>query len=182
MANSTKWPIRSFSKPSSRRARPTRSIESRRPDLKRLGIVPQQIAGGDEYYMHGQFNILGNVQLRATARVVQTTGKESSVIAGQIDGRFNNDATFPNEWRPILPNPGGNGPAPLGNSNVYISAGGYMKITEFLPVRGALLVEYHLVYDEPTGWFNGVNLLRSRLQQKATEDVRAIRRSALRAH
>jgi hypothetical protein len=42
---------------------------------------------------------------------------------------------------------------------------------------GALLVEYHLVYDEPPGWFGkSADLLRSKLYMKAEDDVRLFRR------
>ena len=143
-------------------------------------IERQKNPGRDEYFVNGQFLMLpkdNRVQLSATARVEQTTGNESSVLAGLIDPRFNDDANFPNEWRPVLQNGGGPGGVPqLGSPVTYTSAGGYAKITELSGVGGAVLVEYHLVYDEPNGWFGGANLLRPKLQSKAEDDVRTFRR------
>jgi len=152
-------------------------------ELKARQIVRQKNPGQDEYFVNGQFMLLpkdNRAQLSATARVVQTTGKESSVLAALIDPEFNNDATYPNEWRPVLQSGRGAGVAPQFGAPVpYTSAGGYAKITELSGVGGALLLEYHLVYDEPNGWFNGANLLRPKLQQKAEDDVRTFRRKVL---
>jgi hypothetical protein len=107
---------------------------------------------------------------------LQTTGGESSVLAGLIDPRFNEDADFPNEWRPVLGVDGGK--LQLGNPTTYISAGGYTKITRLhaAQAQGVELVEYHLVYEEPNGWFNGQNPLRSKLYDQALQDVPNYRR------
>ncbi|HEY2147332.1 MAG TPA: hypothetical protein VGH32_05310, partial [Pirellulales bacterium] len=65
----------------------------------------------------------------------------------------------------------------LGPPSAYISAGGYLKATMLGQPAGALLVEYHLVYDEPPGWFGkSADLLRSKLYMKAEDDVRLFRR------
>jgi hypothetical protein len=71
---------------------------------------------------------------------------------------------------------GPNGQPLLGSPTTYVSAGGYLKATKLAQPNGALLVEYHLVYDEPAGWFDGKNLLRPKLNTKAEDDVRLFRR------
>lgn len=142
-------------------------------DLKQRQIVPRTIPGGNEWFVHGTFKLLPanvRVQVQSTVRVVETREKESATIAGQTDRRFDMDAKFPNEWRPA---PAGvvGGPAVL-----YYSTGGYAKVTQLVEPAGALLVEYHLIYDEPQGWFGGANLLRSKFPQSTPDDVRSFRR------
>jgi len=141
-------------------------------DLKQRQIVPRTTPDGKEWFVHGTFNLLQTdvrVQVQATERVVQTTTKESTTLAGQIDRRFDSDAKYPNEWRPA---PGGvvGGPPVL-----YFSSGAYSRVTKLVKPAGALLVEYHFVYDEPVGWFGGANLLRSKLPQQADQNVKDFR-------
>ena len=141
-------------------------------DLKQRQIVPRTIQDGKEWFVHGTFNLLQTdvrVQVQASERVVQTTTKESATIAGQIDRRFDSDAKYPNEWQPA---PGG----VVGGSPVlYFSSGAYSKVTKLAKPAGALLVEYHFVYDEPEGWFGGANLLRTKLLQLADQNVKDFR-------
>lgn len=142
-------------------------------ELKQRQVVPRKIAGGDEWFVHGTFKLLPadvRVQVQATERVVETTTKESTTIAGQIDRRFDSDAKFPNEWRPA---PGG---VVGGQAILYYSSGSYSKVTKLIQPVGALLVEYHFVYDEPEAWFGGANLLRSKFPQSTPSDVRSFRR------
>ncbi|HEX4000332.1 MAG TPA: hypothetical protein VHX65_17405 [Pirellulales bacterium] len=142
-------------------------------DLKRRNIVPRTIPAGNEWFVHGVFKLLQTqvlVQVQGTSRAVETTTKESTTLGCQIDRRFDGDSKFPNDWRPA---PGGvvqNSPTP------YDSFGGYAKVTRLVEPAGALFVEYHLVYDEPQGWFNGANLLRAKLPQATPGDVREFRR------
>jgi hypothetical protein len=142
-------------------------------DLKQRQIVPRVIPNGDEWFVHGTFKLLPagvRLQVQATERVVETKTKESATIAGQIDRRFDNDARYPNDWRPAPQGVVGGPPT------LYYSSGAYAKVTQLVQPAGALLVEYHFVYDEPQPWFNGANLLRSKLPQSAPDDVRTFRR------
>jgi hypothetical protein len=160
-------------------------IDVLQPNGLPMGIQTQNIPGGGDWFVHGQFMILSNdqrVQVRGTAHVMETTNNDSGTLAAIVDPRFNQDPNFPNEWRPVQRNPNGqvvkgpNGKALLGDPSPYVSAGGYLKATKLIRPAGALLVEYHLVYDEPPGWFGGKNLLRPKLNTKAEDDVRMFRR------
>jgi len=141
-------------------------------DLKERQIVPRIIADGNEWFVHGTFKLLQTdvrVQVQATERVVETTTKESATLAGQIDRRFDRDVMFPNEWRP----------APRGvvgePASLYVSSGAYSKVTKLVQPAGALLVEYHFVYEEPESWFNGHDLLRTKFPQIAPGNVQDFR-------
>jgi hypothetical protein len=150
-----------------------------------MGIQTQKIAGGGEWFVHGQFMILSadkRVKVHGTAHTMETTTNDSGTVAAIIDQRFNQNPTFPNEWRPVLRDANGQirldakGQPLLGGPSPYVSAGGYLKATKLIQPAGALLVEYHLVYEEPFGWFGGKNLLRTKLNAKAEDDVRTFRR------
>ena len=91
----------------------------------------------------------------------QSHTDESVVVAISIDPRFSADNDFPNSWRSMSRGTGRS--LQLGDAQPYQAAGGYMKATRLAKTSGALLIEYHLVFEEPQGWFNGSNLLRSKL-------------------
>ncbi len=164
---------------------PNDHIDVLQPTDLPMGIQTQKIPGGGDWFVHGQFMILSNdqrVQVRGTAHVMETTNNDSGTLGAIVDPRFNQNPNFPNEWRPVVRNANGqvqrgpNGKALLGQPSPYVSAGGYLKVTKLIQPAGALLVEYHLVYDEPAGWFGDRNILRAKLNMKAQDDVRMFRR------
>ncbi len=153
-------------------------------------IQPLNSPGVTEYYAHTSIMIFPNdarVKVQATGHATETLnppapGNTMSVTLGtMIDPRFNTDREFPNIWQPVIRTPGAsvNAAPNLGQATLYNGAGGYVKITTVLSNAAppdTLLVEYHLVYDEPQAWFDGKNLLRSKLPQQAPDDVRDFRR------
>ena len=158
-----------------------------------MGIPPPQqpAGGGGDWYAHGVFTLLSNdprVRVEGTAHTVETVTNESGTIGGILDQRFNQNPKYPNQWQPILRNANGGilknakGKPQLGPPTPYDSAGGYMKVTKLVQPAGALFVEYHLVYDEPQGWFSGRDLLRPKLRIKTEGDVRSFRKQVLEAN
>ena len=69
----------------------------------------------------------------------------------------------------------------LGPPTPYRGLAGYLQVTELGFKPGALLVECHGVLVEPTGWFDGRNLLASKLPAVAQENMRSFRRKLARA-
>ena len=57
----------------------------------------------------------------------------------------------------------------------YDGFGGYAKATQLESPEGAILIESHFVFCEPTGWFNGANLLGSKLPITIQNEVRSFR-------
>jgi hypothetical protein len=139
-------------------------------ELARRGIEPD---GGRESFRHVETDILGRVKLRATARVVWTTTRESVVIAAAVDPRFRGDQAFPNQWQSVVRE---GGAARFGPANAWAGAAFYVKITRLAEPAGALFVEQHVVFAEPAGWFGGANLLRPKLPLVIQGKVRAMRR------
>lgn len=159
-------------------------IDVLQPDQLPMEIKTQKFPGGGEWFVHGQFMIMSKdqrVKVRGTAHAMETTTPESGTLAAIVDQHFNQNPAYPNEFRLVLRDGNGNvlrdtkGNSQLGPPTVYYSTGGYIKATQLKQPATAIFVEYHLVYDEPTAWFGGANLLRSKLYGKTETDVHNFR-------
>ena len=126
-----------------------------------------------EGYGHIEFDFLEKVRLKVTGHAMWSKTAESVVAAAEIDPRFRGDAELGNEWRSI--NKAG-GAAAIGPVQPYGGAGFYLKITKLAGQEGALFVEQHIVFSEPAGWFDGANLLRSKLPIVVQSNVRNMRK------
>lgn len=118
--------------------------------------------------------ILERVRLSGIGFGARRNTEESIIAAWKLDERFANDPQFANQWRPIVRDAVGRDV--LGPPQPYAGAGGYLKITRLIEPDGALFVECHSVFDEPHGWFDGKNLLRSKLPLIVQDNVRTLRR------
>jgi hypothetical protein len=156
-------------------------------DVLKATDLPMEIPapGAGEWYVHGQFMVLSHdmrMRVRGTAHAMETTNARSGILAAITDQRFNNNPNFPNEWRTVLRDANqqilrdAKDDPQLGQPMLYFSTGGYIKTTKLVIPADAVLVEYHLVYDEPLGWFGGHNLLRGKLYTPTENNVRGFRR------
>jgi hypothetical protein len=143
-------------------------------ELQQRGLKIVDTGEMKDRYAHIQMPLFSMVQISGTGYGVQTTDKESVLVAFKLDPKLAKDAKYPNEWRPFVNNAAGN--KVPGDPTPYEGAGGYLKVTELkgqkLPV---VFIEYHLIFDEPHGWFNGAATLSSKLPTKYDEDVRQFR-------
>ncbi len=128
----------------------------------------------EERYSHGVFIVLDRVELRAALHTVVTRQPDSLLATTRIDPRFDKDRDFPNVWRKITVDE--EGQRTLGPAHPYPGARGYLKITRLHEPMGALFIEYHLIYSEPQGWFNGADPLTSKLPAIIQSEVRSFRR------
>lgn len=142
--------------------------------LQQRGLEAEDTAGRKQGYLAATANLLDRVQLSTTHRVVVTRGQESVLAAGIIDPAFDDDAEYPNQWRPVERDRQGR--FHLGDARPYRAAGFYAKATPLEEPAGALFIEYHQVFGEPAGWFGGANLLRSKLPLMVQDGVRKLRR------
>lgn len=126
-----------------------------------------------ELYSYGIFFILERVELNAALHTIITRQGDSLLAATQIETRLDKDADFPNRWRKITLDEEGR--RKLGLFQPYAGAGGYLKITRLHEPKGALFVEYHLVYTEPKGWFNGADPLFPKLPAIIKSEVGTFR-------
>ncbi|HEX4608730.1 MAG TPA: hypothetical protein VH092_11055 [Urbifossiella sp.] len=123
-----------------------------------------------------EFDFLEKVRLKLTGHAAWSRTAESVVAAAEIDPRFRGDPEFPNEWRALSKD---GGPARVGDPVGYGGAGMYLRITRLHEPAGAMFIEQHVVFAEPAGWFNGANLLRSKLPAAVQINVRNMRREWL---
>jgi hypothetical protein len=138
---------------------------------------PQHIANpgdSEERFAYTVATILERVELRQTLRCVLSRTTESVVISSLVDRRFDGDKDFPNLYHRLVRDD--NGDTTKGPATPYSGAGGYMKATQLAQPKGAILVEYHSIYSEPRDWFNGANLLQSKLPILLQSRVRELRR------
>jgi hypothetical protein len=126
-----------------------------------------------EAYAHATFPLFDRVLLAVTSHVMQTRNDESALVASVLDPRLEHDREFPIFWQKLERDV--NGKLVPGEKHPYRGVGSYAKITKLLDPPGALFVECHVVFDEPHGWFDGVNLLRSKLPLLVQENVRKFR-------
>lgn len=140
-------------------------------DLAKRGITVADAK--KEGYGHVEFPFLEKVQIKATGRAVWTNTGQSVLVAAEIDPRFKGDAEFPNQWQSIIKEAG---QTKLGPSSQWAGAGFYLKITKLAEPAGALFIEQHIVFAEPTGWFDGANLLGSKLPLVIQHNIRTMRK------
>jgi hypothetical protein len=143
-----------------------------REQLAKRGIKLTPEQEKHESYGFVEFDFLEKVRIRATGRAVWSKNEQSLVAAGQIDPRFLNDPEFPDDWRSITKEAGG---VKVGPPHPWSGAGFYVKVTKLAEPAGTLFVEQHVVFAEPTGWFEGANLLRSKLPLVVQRNVRNMR-------
>ena len=143
-----------------------------REQLARRKIVLTPEQEKHESYGFVEFDFLEKVRLRVTGRAVWSKNPQSLVAAGQIDPRFLGDPEFPDDWRSIAKGAGG---VKVGPPHPWSGAGFYLKVTKLAEPAGTLFCEQHVVFAEPTGWFEGANLLRSKLPPVVQRNVRNMR-------
>lgn len=144
-----------------------------RDQLAKRKIVLTAEQEKHESYGFVEFDFLEKVRLRATGRAVWSKNEQSMVAAGVIDPRFQGDPDFPNDWRSITRGAGG---AKVGPAQPWSGAAFYLKVTKLAQPAGAVFLEQHVVFAEPTGWFEGANLLRSKLPPVVQNNVRNMRK------
>ncbi|MBX7166287.1 MAG: hypothetical protein K1X74_08045 [Pirellulales bacterium] len=127
-----------------------------------------------EAFSAGAASLWKRVEVASVTHSLWTRSPESLLAAAQTDHRFDDDAEHPNRWWPLELTP--QGTLQRGQPQVYPGVGMYLKVTRLHEPAGALFCEGHLVFAEPLGWFDGNNLLGSKLPAIVQSRVRALRR------
>jgi hypothetical protein len=140
-------------------------------DLKKRN-VPAPANPNAEGYGHVEFDFLDKVRLEATGHATWSRTADSVVVAAEVDPRFQDDKEFPNRWSPLTK---ASGELKAGPPNPWGGAATYIKVTKLREPAGAVFVEQHTVFAEPNGWFDGANLLRSKLPIAVQNAVRTFR-------
>jgi hypothetical protein len=127
-----------------------------------------------ERYVHTVASIMDRVELHQTSRCVLSRTADSVLIASIVDRRFDADREYPNTYHRLERNDLGE--TSKGAAQPYNGAGSYLKATKLSRPHDAILVEYHMIYSEPRDWFNGANLLQSKLPILLQSRIRELRR------
>jgi hypothetical protein len=140
-------------------------------DLKTRSIAPA--AEGLDRRAFSRGVLLDKVEVSSVNHVVASKANGSLVIASRTDPAFDLDPTFPNRWS-LLPAPGAKKEAAA--PKVYVGSVGYTRVDPLSEKPAILLVESHLAFAEPKGWFNGASILRSKMGLIAQDQIRKLRR------
>lgn len=127
-----------------------------------------------ERFLTVNLELFDRVNVRGTMRAKLSRGTESVTLAATLEPRFAQDREFPNAWHSQQLDDAGR--VVIGPARPYVGAAWYCKATKLKQPRDAVLIEYHIMFDEPEGWFNGANLLRSKLPLLVQDGVRKFRR------
>ena len=139
---------------------------------RKLSIVKKD--GYEERFIYTTFTLFERVELSTTRLAGLSRGPDSWLAASRIDGRFDKDPKYPNQWRPLLRD--ARAEIKPGKPRPFTHAGGYAKITRLKEPADAVFVECHLAYEEDYGWFDGANLVRQKAPLIVREKARTFRR------
>jgi hypothetical protein len=146
-------------------------------ELKSLGITVAEGENRPERYYKGTFPLFGRVRVEGTGRSFYTSTEQSSLLASVLVPKFGGDEKRAARWIPLSRDEK-TGKLVEGKPEPYTGAGTYTKATVLAEPKGAVFVEQHILFDEPKGWFNGANLLRSKLPIVIQDEIRRLRRRA----
>ena len=127
-----------------------------------------------EKFMTFQTPLLDRVFVSGVIHRFQTTAPNSALFSSVLDPRFDSDGEFPNQWQSLIESETGD--VILAQAKPYAGFGGYIKATKLVDPDGAILIEGHAIFNEPTGWFRGANLLKSKLPIMIQHEIRGLRR------
>ncbi|HEY5310958.1 MAG TPA: hypothetical protein VIK18_00515, partial [Pirellulales bacterium] len=128
----------------------------------------------DERLFAGKLVLFDRVRLNLAILAEQTRGSESVLVALMPDRRLDGDPQYPNTWEKLMRDSANKLEAE--KPQPYRAAGGYVKATRLAEPSGAVFIEYHMAFEEPRSWFEGANLLRSKLPLICQDGVRKFRR------
>ncbi|QDT12409.1 hypothetical protein [Planctomycetes bacterium K23_9] len=135
-------------------------------ELSQRGIAPDDKTS----FSVIQFPLLDKVTVKGVLQIQQTTKDDTIVLAVKVDPRFSTR----NAWAPI---------SEKGDPDwrPYQGAAGYLSVTRLSETDGtglsnACFIESRFIIYEPTDWFRGSNLLRSKIPLLLQESARKLRR------
>jgi hypothetical protein len=138
-------------------------------EIRGAGIKPAEASSGSSvFYGHVHAKLLDRIEFEMTNRVVVSQSSESLVIASMTDPAIAKSETLASGWKLLN--------MPDSARQPYAGSISYAKISRSELKPGALLVEMHVAFVEPTAWFQGAPILRSKFSIVAQSQIRALRR------
>ena len=143
------------------------------------GLDPGADVGEHERYRRFESMLLDRIQLQGVIRAFWTRTDDSILFAAIVDDRFAADDELRPTWQRFQRE--SDGRLAAAESGPFAGAGIYIKITRLREPAGYLFFEAQGVLLESQAWFDGANLLGSKLPPAIQAQVRDIRRTAIRA-
>jgi len=119
-------------------------------------------------------NVLDKVFVTGITKSEYKRTDDSITLLLSLAPTLMNDSQFPARWHSITKTDAGD--FQLGDARDYSDLSAVIKVTPLVGVEDALFVEVHVIYAEPFDWFEGRNLLRSKLPPVIQDSVRKFRR------
>ncbi|MEM6979454.1 MAG: hypothetical protein AAF539_07260 [Planctomycetota bacterium] len=142
--------------------------------MEEFGLKPQDATD----YGFATFELLKRIRIRGIFASQTTVDDDVAVTAWRLLEEKPNDSDYCSTWSPLDNDEVGR--KVEGDRQAYAGIAGYVSMTSLAPVdstlAGACLVECHSIIHEPKQWFDGRNLLRSKLPLIVQESVRKFRR------
>jgi hypothetical protein len=138
--------------------------------------LPENKEAGESQVLYGvlRTNVLDKVYVTGITFSQSESLSDKLTMAFQLDQKLKDDSLLPARWYPLKEDEAGE--AKLGDGSQYTVAAAYAQATPLLFEEEAILIEVHLLFAEPYGWFEGRNLLRSKLPPLVQDAVRKFRR------
>ncbi len=147
-------------------------------DLRSAGITPEPGATGQSrWYSHVHAKLLDRIDFEVTNLIVASQSADSIVVASRTDPAFAKASSLANCWKPLARDASQKAEA---TPNPYEGGMSYAKISKLAFKPGAVLVEMHMAFVEPDGWFQGNPILRSKFGAVAQDQIRSLRRELAR--
>jgi hypothetical protein len=145
-------------------------------DLRAAAIKTARPATGEnQWFAHVHSRLLDRIEFDVTNQIVASQSPESMVVASHTDPAFAKSTTLPNTWK-ALPRQGQTAKTDE-TPKPYEGGMSYAKVSRLTAKPGALLVEIHMAFIEPDGWFQGAPILRSKFSAVAQDQIRSLRRT-----
>ena len=122
-------------------------------------------------FANAEIALLKKVTVRGVLQVQKSESENGIDFAFRLDKRFNDADQTSNAWSRI-----GKDKATLPDWTPYSGAAGYLVVRRLPELESACLIECRVLLHEPKEWFNGSNLLRSKLPLMIQETARSFRR------
>jgi hypothetical protein len=144
-------------------------------DFQSIGMnpPPPATAGQTKWYARVHARLLDRIDFEATNQLMATQTSDSIVVASRTDPAFAKVPGFVSRWKPLTTDAT---KKPDNLARLYEGGMSYAKISRFDLKPRAILIEMHMAFVEPDGWFQGNPILRSKFSVVAQDQVRSLRR------
>jgi hypothetical protein len=140
-------------------------------EIQSAGIKPADYAASKpEWLAYVHARLLDRIEFDVTNHGAVSQSPSSIVVASLTDPAFDKAESKANCWRSVTATTTGAQKQP------YSGGISYAKISRCALKPGALVVEMHVAFVEPDGWFQGAPILRSKFGVVAQDQIRTLRR------